>query len=78
MKFLIADQVVITGNDIGIVVKVWHHMSNNEYTYDVYNRMTSKIVNYKESDLCRYAIRHKYLDEEEKIYMGIYGGYHDK
>ena len=64
MKFCFGDIVVIDGNLIGVVVKCWTNR-----TYDVYVRVTNTIVSYKETEMERYMVRHKYLDEEELQYQ---------
>ena len=64
MKFCFGDIVVIDGNLIGVVVKCWTNR-----TYDVYVRVTNAIISYKETDMERYMVRHKYLDEEELQYQ---------
>lgn len=64
MKFCFGDIVVIDGNLIGVVVKCWTNR-----TYDVYVRVTNAIISYKETEMERYMVRHKYLDEEELQYQ---------
>lgn len=66
MNFCFGDIVVVDGNLIGVVVKSW---MGKEPNHDVYVRMTNSIVNYKESEMQRYMVRHKYLDEEELMYQ---------
>ena len=62
MKFCFGDIVVVEGNLIGVVVKSWISIENN---YDVYVRSYNRILNYPESKIERYMVRHKELDEEE-------------
>ena len=62
MKFCFGDIVVVEGNLIGVVVKSWISRENN---YDVYVRSFNRIVNYPESKIDRYMVRHKELGEEE-------------
>ena len=64
MKYCFGDIVVVDGNLIGVVVKSWHNG-----THEVYVRMVNRIVEYKESEIQRYMVRHKYLDEEEQAYQ---------
>lgn len=66
MNFCFGDIVVVEGQYIGVVVKSW---TGREPNYDVYVRMYNKIVNYKESEMQRYMVRHKYLDEQEIEYQ---------
>lgn len=66
MKFCFGDIVVVNRRNIGVVVKSWcSSLNSGEPNHDVYVRMYDKIVNYKESEMQRYMVRHKYLDEEE-------------
>lgn len=62
MKFCFGDIVVAEGNLIGVVVKSWISRENN---HDVYVRSFNRIVNYPESKIERYMVRHKELGEEE-------------
>lgn len=69
MKFCFGDIVVVEGNLIGVVVKSWIS-SKYGHTYDVYVRMHNKIVEgIQESQIERYMVRHKYLNEEEMVYQ---------
>lgn len=64
MKYCFGDIVVVDGNLIGVVVKSWQNG-----THEVYVRMVNRIVTYKESEMQRYMVRHKYLDEDELVYQ---------
>ena len=67
-KYLFGDIVVVEENKIGVIVKSWETFSATEghyFNYDVYVRMYNTICNYRESEIERYRIRPKYLDEEE-------------
>lgn len=66
LNFCFGDIVVVDGENIGVVVKSW---IGKELNHDVYVRMYNKIVNYKESEMERYMVRHKYLNEEELEYQ---------
>lgn len=68
-KFLFGDIVVVERLLIGVVVKVWENLKENSYTYEVYVRNYNKIVEYKENEIERYRVRHKYLNEEEQEYQ---------
>ena len=66
MKYCFGDIVVVNGDEIGVVVKSWQRsLKGKEQSYDVYCRMQDAIVNYPESQVQRYMVRHKYLDEDE-------------
>lgn len=75
MKFCFGDIVVVEDIYIGVIVKSW--IGNDGNNHDVYVRMKNQIVNYKESDIQRYMVRHmtllsilsKYLNEEELEYQ---------
>lgn len=60
MQFCFGDIVVVEGYLIGVVVKSWC-----DKTYEVYVRSFNAIKSYNESEMQRYMVRHKYLDEEE-------------
>jgi len=72
MKFLFGDIVVVNKYEIGVIVKSWVGSENRENHYEVYNRMTSSIIEYNESDIERYKVRHKFLNEEEIEYQNMY------
>lgn len=71
MKFCFGDIVVVEGNLIGVVVKSWITYSKGEKirNYDVYVRIKNTIQNYREEEMQRYMVRHKYLNEEEIEYQ---------
>ena len=71
MKFCFGDIVVVEENLIGVVVKSWvtYSQGNNINNYDVYVRMHNSIKNFREEDIERYMVRHKYLDEDEQYYQ---------
>ena len=66
MKYTFADIVVVDKENIGVIVKCW---TGKEMNYDVYVRVENGIRNFKESEISRYLVRHKYLSEEEKEYQ---------
>lgn len=66
MKYCFGDIVVINKDKIGVVVKCWQRsVRGREPSYDVYCRILGEVVNFPESEVQRYMVRHKYLDEEE-------------
>lgn len=71
MKFCFGDIVVVEENLIGVVVKSWITYSKGEKirNYDVYVRMKNAIQNYREEEIERYMVRHKYLSDEEIEYQ---------
>ena len=68
-KFLFGDIVVVETMLIGVVVKVWHNLKDNTYTYEVYVRNYNRILTYNEKEIERYRVRHKELNEEELYYQ---------
>jgi hypothetical protein len=68
-KFLFGDIVVVEKELIGVVVKVWQNITKGKYTYEVYVRNYNIIKEYNESEIERYRVRHKYLNEEELEYQ---------
>lgn len=71
MKFCFGDIVVVEENLIGVVVKSWvtYSQGKNINNYDVYVRIHNNIKNFREEDIERYMVRHKYLDEDEQYYQ---------
>lgn len=68
--FLFGDIVVVENSLIGVVVKTWKDNSIGYY-YEVYVRNFNTIKEYRESDIQRYRVRHKELNDEE-IYFQNY------
>ena len=69
MKFCFGDIVVVEGNLIGVIVKSWIN-GKRGHLYDVYVRVHNKVVEeIPESQIERYMVRHKYLNEEEMMYQ---------
>ena len=71
-KYLFGDIVVVEDNLLGVVLKTWETISStghHYFNYDIYVRAHSYIKNYQESQVERYRVRHKYLDEEELRYQ---------
>ena len=74
MKYTFGDIVIVDGENLGVVVKCWvgnilKPKSERVPNYEVYVRMYNCIKEYKETELERYMVRHKYLSEEEKEYQ---------
>lgn len=69
MTLIFGDIVVVDGENIGVICKCWE--SNKGKWYEVYVRMYNQIKEYKEGEVKRYLVRHKYLSEEEKEYQKI-------
>lgn len=68
MNFTFGDIVIVEGNLIGVVVKSWVRNNNSVY-HEVYVRNYNNIKEYKENEMQRYMVRHKYLTEEELEYQ---------
>lgn len=64
MNFCFGDIVVVEGNLIGVIVKSW-----TDKTHEIYVRDYNLIKIYKENEIQRYMVRHKYLNEEELEYQ---------
>lgn len=69
MKYTFGDIVVVNEDEIGVIVKCWCKGSREEPFYEVYVRNYNEIYEFKESQIQRYMVRHKYLSEEEKEYQ---------
>lgn len=64
MEYCFGDIVVVDDHLIGVVVKSWTNK-----THEIYVRNYNSIKTYKESEMQRYMVRHKYLNEEEIEYQ---------
>ena len=64
MKFCFGDIVVIEESLIGVIVKSWC-----DGDYGIYVRNYNSIRTYKETEIQRYMVRHKHLNEEEIEYQ---------
>lgn len=69
-KFLFGDIVVVEGNLIGVICKTWQS-NKGYYYYEVYVRKYNVIKEYNESDIERYRVRHKELNDEEMEYQNM-------
>ena len=70
MKFVFGDIVVVEKYLIGVVVKSWARDNhNNEPKHEVYVRNYRGIKEYPNSQIQRYQVRHKELDDEEMEYQ---------
>ena len=68
--FGFGDIVIVDGENIGVIVKSWMSIKPiGEPRHEVYVRMYNGIKEYKESELKRYLVRHKFLSDEEKEYQ---------
>lgn len=67
MKYCFGDIVVVEEKLIGVIVKSWvtNHKGKTYNNYDVYVRVYNGIKNYKENEIERYMVRHKYLSDDE-------------
>lgn len=70
MKLVFADIVVVDDDQIGVVVKNWGRSSNGREPHvEVYVRSYNAIKEYPISEVERYQVRHKYLEDEELQYQ---------
>lgn len=71
MKFTFADVVIVEENLIGVIVKSWQEstLGTRPAHHEVYVRNFNKIKEYEESEMRRYMVRHKELNEEELMYQ---------
>ena len=76
-NLLFGDIVVVDETQIGVVCKCWEgsmatqppFKQRGEPNYDIYVCSYNGIKNYPESEVERYKVRHKYLDDEELEYQ---------
>lgn len=70
MKYTFGDIVIVDGENLGVIVKSWIGLVGEKgIRHEVYVRMYNNIKEYKEEDIKRYLVRHKYLTDEEKKYQ---------
>lgn len=65
MNYCFGDIVIVDGGQIGVVVKSWSKAPKRPAHHEVYVRMYNGIKEYDESEMERYMVRNKYLDEQE-------------
>lgn len=66
MQYCFGDIVIVDEIQIGVIVKSWQgSLFGNPPSHDVYVRSYNGIHNYPESEIRRYMVRHKYLDDQE-------------
>lgn len=66
MQYCFGDIVIVDGDQIGVIVKSWEgSLQGNPTFHEVYVRSYNCIKNYPESEIRRYMVRHKYLDDQE-------------
>lgn len=70
-QFLFGDIVVVDEGQIGVICKTWERLTGKQtgFYYDVYVRSHNTISEYDETQIERYRVRHKYLDEAELMYQ---------
>ena len=73
-KFLFGDIVVVDEIQIGVICKSWDGAylpsgGRGEPHYEIYVRYYNCIKDYPESEVERYRVRHKYLNDEELEYQ---------
>lgn len=71
MNLTFGDIVVVEGNLIGVICKLWEGSINVEPHCEVYVRNYNMIKDYPNTDIKRYLVRHKELNEDEIYYQRI-------
>ena len=71
-KFLFGDVVVVEEELIGVILETWNVYGEEEPHYSVWVRSYYAKVDYPENKIERYAVRHKYLNDEELKYQKGY------
>ncbi|MBR3693569.1 MAG: hypothetical protein IKL88_03485 [Erysipelotrichales bacterium] len=67
-RFLFGDIVVVEKTLIGVIVKTLRNEANETH-YEVYIREFEEIKVYREDDVERYRVRHRFLNEEEYLFQ---------
>jgi hypothetical protein len=81
MKYCFGDIVVVEDNKIGVIVKTFagveyvNKVIKKVIKHEVYVRDYRDIIEYDESKISRYMVRHKVLSEEEQEWQ--YNAEHD-
>ena len=66
MQYCFGDIVIVDGDQIGVIVKSWQPSTHGRTAHhEVYVRSYNCIREYLESEIRRYMVRHKYLDDQE-------------
>ncbi len=66
-KFQFSNVVVVDGDNVGVIVKSWHH-NDGSYNHDVYVRYHSVIKNYHETEIKHFVYSKELHDEEREYY----------
>lgn len=69
MNFAFGDIVVVEDGLLGVVVKIWVDLKNNGQKLEIYVRNYNRILEYRQADVQRYLVRHKFLTKKEKEYQ---------
>lgn len=69
MNFTFGDIVVVDENKIGVICKLWQGTRTTVPHAEVYVRSYNGIKTYPLTEISRYLVRHKELDEEELFYQ---------
>lgn len=69
MKLFFGDIVVVENNQIGVVVKSWIDMRKKSVRHEIYVRSYNSIKEYKEEEIERFGVRHKYLEGDDIEYQ---------
>jgi len=68
-KYLFGDIVIVDDITIGVIVKTWENSKDNSFYYEIYVRTENVIRDFKEKDVERLRVRHKYLEGDDLIYQ---------
>ena len=69
MKYTFWDIVIVEWENIGVVIKSWWKWNRWYVSHEVYVRIHNWVKDFKEDEIERYLVRHKYLDEQELEYQ---------
>ena len=69
MNLTFGDIVVVEDNLIGVICKLWQRTLATVPHAEVYVRSYNAIKTYPLTEISRYLVRHKELDEEELFYQ---------
>ena len=69
MKYTFWDIVIVNWNEFWVIVKCWGKWNRWFRTYEVYVRIHNWVKEFKEDEIQRYMVRHKYLEWDEIEYQ---------
>jgi len=64
--FQFSNVVVVDGENIGVIVKTWD--TKHGYTYDIYVRYSSLVLNFNEHEIKHFVYSKELAEDERELY----------